>query len=156
MFAMLEVGKIAKPHGLRGEVVVELFTNREERVAKGTELQTANGPLTVQYSKPHQHRWIVKFDGVNSREEADTLHGLVLSAEPIDDPDALWVHELLGTPVEDVDGVDRGTVKNVIANPAGDLIETSQGHLIPLRFVVSQDGGKVVVDPPAGLFDLLD
>jgi 16S rRNA processing protein RimM len=153
---MLEIGKIAKAHGLKGEVIVELYTNRDERVAKGSELETDRGVLTVQHSKPHQHRWIVKFEGVNSREDAESWHGVVLSAEPLEDPEALWVHEMLGSAVEDIDGVDRGTIKSVLANPAGDLIETSQGHLIPLRFVVSHDNGKVVVDPPAGLFDLLD
>jgi 16S rRNA processing protein RimM len=153
---MLEVGKIAKAHGLRGEVIVELYTNRDERVAAGAQLESPKGTMTVEYSKPHQHRWIVKFEGVGSREDAEALHGLVLSAEPIDDPDALWIHEMLNTPVVDADDVDRGTVKAILANPAGDIIETSQGHLIPLRFVTSHENGKVVVDPPAGLFDLLD
>jgi 16S rRNA processing protein RimM len=153
---MLDVGKIAKAHGLRGEVIVELYTNRDERVAAGAQLETSTGTMTVQYSKPHQHRWIVKFEGVGSREDAEALHGLVLSAEPIEDPDALWIHEMLDTPVVDADGVDRGAVKAILANPAGDIIETSQGHLIPLRFVMSHEDGRVVVDPPQGLFDLLD
>lgn len=153
---MLEVGKIAKAHGLRGEVIVELYTNRDERVATGAQLESVNGTMTVQYSKPHQHRWIVKFEGVGSREEAEALHGLVLSAEPLEDPDALWVHEMLGSAVVDADGIERGEITGIVANPAGDLIETSQGHLIPLRFVTSNENKLVTVDPPAGLFDLLD
>ena len=94
---LLEVGRVAKPHGLRGEVVVALSTNRPERVAKGTVLHTEQGPLTVTASRPHQHRHIVRFAGVDTREAADALHGLVLSAEPLEDPDALWVHELIGS-----------------------------------------------------------
>lgn len=152
---MLEVGKIAKAHGLRGEVIVELFTNREERVAKGAELVSGERTLVVQRSQPHQHRWIVKFEGIDSRESAEGLHGLVLSAEPIEDPEALWVHEMLKSTVVDAQGVDRGAITNIVANPAGDLIETSQGHLIPLRFVIANEDGKVTVDPPEGLFDLL-
>lgn len=153
---MLEVGKIAKPHGLRGEVIVELFTNRDERVAVGAELVSGDRTFLVKRSQPHQHRWIVKFEGVESREDAEALHGLVLSAEPIEDPDALWVHEMLGLRVIDAEGVERGLVKNIVANPAGDLIETDTGHLIPLRFVTEQTPERVTVDPPAGLFELLD
>lgn len=153
---MLEVGKIAKAHGLRGEVIVELFTNRDERVAVGAQLTTNNGVLVVQRSQPHQHRWIVKFEGVDSRESAEALHGTVLFAEPIEDPDALWVHEMLGSEVFDAEGVFRGMVKSILANPAGDLIETDIGHLIPLRFVIEHSESVVKVDPPAGLFDLLD
>jgi 16S rRNA processing protein RimM len=153
---MLEVGKIAKAHGLRGEVIVELYTNRDERVAKGAVLECERGTLVVQRSQPHQHRWIVKFESVDSREDAEALHGLILSAEPIDDPDALWVHEMLGSRVVDVGGIDRGVVKHILANPAGDIIETDIGHLIPLRFVMQHTDDTVTVDPPAGLFDLLD
>lgn len=152
---MLEVGKIAKAHGLRGEVIVELYTNREERVAKGAELCCEDRVLVVERSQPHQHRWIVKFQGVGTREDAEALHGLVLSAEPIDDPDALWVHEMLGSRVVDAGGVERGSIKNILANPAGDLIETDTGHIIPLRFVTERTADQVIVDPPEGLFDLL-
>jgi 16S rRNA processing protein RimM len=152
---VLEVGKIAKAHGLRGEVIVELFTNRQERVAKGAELVSGDRTFAVERSQPHQHRWIVKFKGVESREDAEAIHGLVLSAEPIEDPDALWVHEMLDSEVVDAQGVGRGTITNIVANPAGDLIETSHGHLIPLRFVTANENKKVTVDPPEGLFDLL-
>ena len=92
---LLEVGRVAKPHGLRGEVVVALTTNRPERVAEGTVLHTEQGPLTITASRPYQNRYIVRFAGVDTREAADAIHGLVLSAEPLEDPDALWVHELL-------------------------------------------------------------
>jgi 16S rRNA processing protein RimM len=153
--SLLEVGKIAKSHGLKGEVIVELYTNRAERVARGAELTTSTRVLTVERSQPHQHRWIVKFEGINSREEADELHGTVLSAEPIEDPDALWVHELLGAEVRDVNGEKIDTVAAIVANPAGDLIETEGGHLVPLRFVVEHGDGFVRIDPPEGLFDLL-
>lgn len=151
---MLDVGRVAKSHGLRGEVVVELFTNREERLAKGAILQAPGGPLVVVSAKPHAHRWIVSFAGIDSREAADALHGVTLQAEPIDDPDALWVHDLLGAEMLDVSGDLISVVSGVIANPAGDLLETESGALVPLRFVVESGPGFVRVDPPAGLFDL--
>lgn len=142
-----------KPHGLRGEVIVELFTNRTERLAPGTVLESDRGPLQVVRSSAHHHRWIVAFAGVGDHAGADALRDVVLSAEAIDDPDALWVHELVGAEVVDAAGTVHGTVVAVEANPASDLLVLDGGALVPLRFVVSSDPGRVVVDPPAGLLD---
>jgi 16S rRNA processing protein RimM len=147
---VLEVGRVAKPHGLRGQVVVELITNRTERLAPGARF----GDLVVTEVKPHGHRWIVGFEGVVDREGADLLRGRVLEAEPIEDPDALWVHELIGADVVDTSGTWLGVVAAVEANPASDLLVLDAGGLVPLRFVVDHEDGKVVVDPPAGLLDL--
>ncbi|MEY2477107.1 MAG: rRNA processing protein RimM [Actinomycetota bacterium] len=148
---MLEVGRVVKPHGLKGEVVVELTTTRTDRLEPGTRFED----LEVVRSQPFQHRWIVAFEGVTTREAADALRGRVLRAEPIDDdPDALWVHELIGASVTDTAGAELGTVTAVEANPASDLLVLDSGGLVPLRFVVDHGEGQVVVDPPAGLFDL--
>ncbi|HSH22787.1 MAG TPA: hypothetical protein VK975_01865, partial [Acidimicrobiales bacterium] len=95
---------MVKPHGLRGEVIVELVTNRFERLDPGSVLGGPAGPLEVVRSSPHQGRFIVAFAGVADREAADALRDAVLSAEALDDPDALWVHELVGAEVEDVAG----------------------------------------------------
>lgn len=145
---------MAKPHGVRGEVVVELITNRLERVQAGSVLTAANGrQLVVLESRPHQHRWIVQFEGVVGREAAEALSGVALSAAPVTDPDALWVHDLVGAEVVEADGTARGTVRAVVANPASDLLELDDGTLVPVRFVLSCREGRVVVDVPAGLFD---
>lgn len=151
---LLEVGRVAKPHGIRGEVVVELITNRVERVAPGSVLTGRGGRrLVVEESKPHQHRWIVRFEGVADRAAAEALGGLVLSAPALRDPEALWVHDLVGAEVVERDGTVRGVVSAVVANPASDLLELDNGALVPVRFVVSSGAGRLVVDAPAGLFD---
>ncbi|MBW3667701.1 MAG: ribosome maturation factor RimM [Actinobacteria bacterium] len=150
---MLEVGRVVKPHGLRGEVVVELFTNRSERMDPGTVLSAPGRSLTIERSSPHLGRWIVTFEGVLSREDADALRGTVLSAEPLDDPDELWVHELIGAEVVGVDDRSYGAVTAVEANPASDLLVLEGGGLVPLRFVVSHGDGRIVIDPPEGLLD---
>ncbi len=97
---LLEVGRIVKPHGLRGEVVVELVTNREERVAPGTVLRGGERELEVVRARPFSAtgagRWIVTFRGVEDLSAAEALRDAVLSAPPLDDPDAFWVHELIG------------------------------------------------------------
>jgi 16S rRNA processing protein RimM len=146
----LEVGRIVKAHGLGGEVVVELVTNRTERVASGSVLSD----LVIQRSRPFGDRWIVQFEGVTDREGAEHLRGTVLCAAPLDDPDAFWVHELIGSSVVTVSGGVLGVVASVEANPASDLLVLDSGVLVPLRFVVSSDAGRVVVEIPDGLADL--
>jgi 16S rRNA processing protein RimM len=151
---MLEVGRVAKPHGIKGEVIVELVTDRVERVAVGSVLQSGDRQFEVQESTPHHGRWIVRFAGVPDRSAADQLRGLVLSAEPLPDPDALWVHELIGSDVVDTAGAALGQVVSVEANPASDLLVLDGGGLIPLRFVTAHQPGLVTVDPPEGLLEL--
>ncbi len=155
----LEVGRINRSHGLRGEVVVALTTNRAERVEPGSVLHAGERALEVRSSSPFQGKWLVYFNGVDDRVEADALRGAVLTAEPLDDEDELWVHELIGASVVEVDGTERGRVESVLANPAADLMVLDSGALVPLTFVVEQRPGtggprEVVIDPPPGLFDL--
>jgi len=150
---LLEVGRIGRPHGIRGEVAVSLVTNRLERLDPGSVLHTDLGPLVVVSSRPHQGRHLVRFEEVVTRDGAERFKGLVLRAEPIDDPGELWVHELIGGNVVDQHGVDRGTVTGVIENPASDLLELEDGSLVPVRFVVGRSSsGAVEVDVPDGLF----
>jgi 16S rRNA processing protein RimM len=153
---VLEVGRIVKPHGLRGDVIVSLTTNREERVAAGSVLTTDDGrELRVLQSSRHQGRFIVTFEGVDGIEDAEGTRGARLSAPAIDDPEALWVHELIGARVEDTSGRVLGTIEGVEANPASDLLVLDGGALIPLRFVVaSEPGVRVTVEVPDGLLDL--
>jgi 16S rRNA processing protein RimM len=151
---LLEIGRITRPHGLRGEVVVALTTDRVERLDPGTVLATDGGDLTVGAARRHHDRWIVAFAGSASREDADALRGLVLRAPAIDDPDELWVHELVGAAVVTAAGEAVGTVASVVANPAADLLELDGGALVPVTFVVGHGPGTVTIDPPEGLLDL--
>jgi 16S rRNA processing protein RimM len=155
---VLEVGRIVKPHGIRGEVVVELITNRTERVAPGSVLAATPGPLEVERSRRFEAtgrgRWIVAFRGVVDRSGAEALRGAVLLAEPVEDPDGLWVHQLVGAVVVDGTGTVLGAVEAVEANPASDLLVLDSGALIPLRFVVEHHDGRLTVDLPDGLLDL--
>ena len=151
---LLEVGTIAKAHGTSGEVVVRLITNQTERLNHGSRLMSDLGELVVLKSRPHHDKWLVQFNGVETRTQAEELRGLTLMAAPLDIPDALWVHELIGSVVKEVSGAERGTVKAVVANPASDLMELDTGHLVPLAFVVDFAEGIISVDVPDGLFEL--
>ena len=123
----------------------------------GTELASARGTLTVVWSKPFgPDRYIVQFQDVADRSGADSLRGLELEAEPIDAPDTLWVHELVGATVRDAVGTELGRIASVEANPASDLMVLESGGLIPVRFVTQHDPAArtVDVDIPEGLLDL--
>lgn len=117
-----------------------------------------DGPVTVAAIRPHQQRWIVAFDGVDGREVAEALRGQVIRAEPIDDPDALWVHELVGAEVRTPDGRAWGTIRAVLANPAHEILELDDGTLVPEVFVTDASGlpAWLEVDPPDGLLGPAD
>ena len=166
----LEIGRIVKAHGIRGEVVVEAVTNRAERFSPGAVLYADPGehPLQVRRATPQggpdaagrmaQSRWIVAFEGVADRNEAERLRGTVLTGDPLAVDDAgdgreLWVHELVGAELLDPAGRVLGRVAAVEANPASDLLVLEDGGLVPMVFVVEAAAGRVVVDPPAGLLD---
>ncbi len=152
--ALLEVGRVRKPHGLRGELVVTFFSDLDERRAPGAEFDTDRGPLRIVSSRPHQDHHIVVFDGVRDRTAADELRGLVLRAEPIEDPELVFAHQVVGRRLVDADGVDRGEIVGMEANPAADLLVLDDGRVVPLNFVVDIGAEVVTVDTPTGLFDL--
>ncbi len=162
-----------KPHGLRGEVVVELLTNRLERLSPGTTLVVgepgpaqgpgragrATGPeapvahVVVTGSRPHGRRHLVRLVSVDGVEAAEALRGRVLLAPPLEDPSALFVHDLIGAEVVERSGKGHGRVAAVEANPASDLLVLEGGGLVPLVFVVGREDGRIVIDPPAGLLE---
>ena len=142
-----------KVHGLAGEVVVELWGDAR-RLDPGTALRSDAGVLEVVAARPHQGRHLVRFAGVDDRPGAERLRGLVLRAEPLEVPDVLWVHELVGAEVVTVAGRSLGTVVAVEANPASDLMVLEGGGLVPLRFVTRvEPATRVEVDVPEGLVD---
>ncbi len=144
---------MSRAHGLRGEVLVSLTTNVEGRVDPGAVLRVGDRELTVAASRPHQGKWIVQFEGIADRSAAEALHQQAVYGEPVEDLDALWVHDLIGAEVVDVAGNPHGRVVAVIDNPASDLLELASGRLVPLTFVVEHQAGRIVVDPPRGLLD---
>jgi 16S rRNA processing protein RimM len=156
---MLEVGRIGRSHGLGGEVVVHLTTSERSRLDRGSVLQAGDRTLVVTSARPHQQRWVVKFDGIDDRAGADELRGTTLAVEgppDDDDPDALWIHELIGARVVDPEGTDHGRIEAVQQNPASDVLVLDSGALVPLTFAVGWEvrGELLRIDPPEGLFEL--
>jgi 16S rRNA processing protein RimM len=151
----LEVGRVAKAHGLRGEVVVSLVSDYPElRLAPGSHLRAGDRELVVEAARPHQDRWLVQFEGVLDRTGAERLAGRSLAAEPVDGPAALRGHGLVGSRVVEAgSGIERGLVVAVVANPAHELLELDSGHLVPIVFVQTCEDGVTLVATPEGLFD---
>lgn len=171
----LVVGRVIKPHGITGELVVDVRTDDpEERFAAGNRLRLKPSrgdgrprEFEVESARPHGVRLLVRLAGVTDRDGADALRGnlfVVDSAElpPLDDPDEFYDHELEGMTVRAVDGREVGTVAEVLHTAAGELLSVRDvaGAEILVPFVgaivtsVSRTDRLVQIDPPEGLLDL--
>ena len=103
------VGRVVRPHGIRGEVVVVPGTDRpDERFARGARLhRSTGGDLVVRAARPHGDRWLVSLAGVSTRDQAEGLRGVVRALVPVVDLDK---GELVIDPPEgllDDEGGDR-------------------------------------------------
>ena len=170
----LVVGRIAKAHGITGEVVVEVRTDDpDERFAVGNRLRLTNPrrgldrEVSIAAMRPHSGRLLLRLDGVPDRDGAAALRGslfVVDTAElpPIDDPDEFYDHQLEGLTARTVGGDVIGTVTEVLHTPGTELlsIRTEAGAEVLVPFVseivteVSLSDGVITVDPPEGLLDL--
>lgn len=148
----LQIGRIGRAHGIRGELYVILTTERTERLDPGERLETDRGSLEVVSSRPHGRGWLVRFAGVEDRADAESLAGTLLHAESDDDVEGLWVHQLVGLQIVDTNGDAHGRIVAIQANPAHDLLVLDDDTLVPAVFITSVDE-RVVVDPPEGLFE---
>jgi 16S rRNA processing protein RimM len=166
------VGRIGKPHGLGGEVTVELRTDEpNRRFAAGTPLRVERpqgsaapwATLRVAGTRWHQSTLLVRFDELSDRTAAESARGLVLhvavpAGESPDDPDEFYDHQLVGLVAVDLDGRPLGEVSGVL-HGAQDLLQirTAEGRDTLVPFVsalvpeVDLAGGKVVVADRPGL-----
>ncbi|MEY2754250.1 MAG: ribosome maturation factor RimM [Actinomycetota bacterium] len=150
-----EVGRTGRPHGVRGDIYIDLITDREERLAVGARLKAGETWLTVASARRAGTRWLVHFEELADRTAAERFVSLPLLAEPLPEPaDGHYVHDLVGLEVVGRDGTPYGPCTAVVANPAHDLLELEDGGLVPMVFVDGIVDGRIVIDPPEGLFDL--
>ncbi|MEX2550084.1 MAG: ribosome maturation factor RimM [Nitriliruptoraceae bacterium] len=161
------IGRVVKAHGIRGEVVVESLSDVPGRFAAGVEVEVGGRARIITTSRPHQGRVLLAFDEVTDRSAAERLRGQEVraAAVPLESAETYFAHELVGLPVEHIDGRVLGEVSGLIELPdaAGyDLLEVSSEHgtwLLPaadgLAELVERAGGSLVlvVDPPEGLVD---
>ncbi len=164
----LRVARIGKPHGIRGEVTVQVLTDApEERFVRGAAFDVdpaSHGALTVRSARWNKDILVLGFEEVPDRNRAEELRGATLSIETEEleeSHDEGWYeHELVGLEAR-VDGRAVGTVSALQVMPAQDLlvVDTPSGEVL-VPFVdeivpeVDVEGGYVVVVPPPGLFEL--
>ncbi len=157
------VGRVIRPRGLRGEVVVEPLSDHPSRFEAGAELWLGGSFLTVAKARPDKERWVLLFEGVTSRDEAEELRGgeLVVDASslpPLDD-DRYYFHDLVGCRLEDSGGTCLGTVTGVVPGTPGWLEIDHDGKtaLVPMvkAFLreVDLEGNRIVIDLPTGLLE---
>jgi 16S rRNA processing protein RimM len=166
----LVVGRIAKAHGIGGEVAVEVRTDSPElRFEPGSVIDTEpadRGPLTVERARWHSGRLLVSFAEVTDRTAAEGLRNTLLvvdsaSSPPVDE-DEYWDHQLLDLAAVATDGSPLGTVTDVLHPLGGDLlvVRRPDGGELLIPFVraivptVDLEARTVVVDPPVGLLEL--
>lgn len=165
------VGRVAKAHGIRGELAVEVRTDSpEQRFAPGAVVAArlrdgTSRPLTLATIRTHGERLLVTFDEVPDRNVAESLRGALLLADtdalpPTDDPDEFYDHELEGLAAVLTDGSAVGTVREIVHSAAGELLAIDMaGREVLVPFVreivpeVDIAGRRVVIDPPEGLLD---
>jgi 16S rRNA processing protein RimM len=150
--ARLVVGRVVRPHGVRGEVVVEVLSDAPDRFRPGAELTTGDPDdpgatprrLTVAATRRHQGRLLAAFDGLDDRDDVEPLRGelltIPLSAARRLGPDEFWPHQLTGLAVADHAGTVVGSVTDVVPGTAHDLLQ-----------VDLDGGGRVLVPAVAAL-----
>ena len=164
------VGRIGRPHGVHGEVTVEVRTDDPEaRYAPGVVLATdpaERGPLTLAGRRWHREILLLTFEGITSREAAEGLRNTellvpVADLPPLEDPDVFYDHQLVGLTARLPDATVLGAVVGV-GHEGGDLlvIARDDGGQLLVQFVraivpaVDLGAGYLVVDPPEGLLEL--
>ncbi len=169
----LVVGRIGKPHGVRGEVTVDVRSDEpERRFAPGAVLRAEPPPgsasrltaLTVGRARWHQSTLLVTFEELTDRTTAEAARGIVLHATvPADatpeDPDEYYDHQLVGLAAYDVDGTHLGEVTALVHGGAQDLlaVRALDGRSTLVPFVkalvpeVDVAGGRVVIADRPGL-----
>jgi 16S rRNA processing protein RimM len=168
----LVVGRVGRPHGLRGEVTVEVRTDDpDDRFAAGSVLRTEpadRGPLAVSSSRWHSGRLLVRFGDCQDRESAELLRGIVLVVDsvelaPLSDPEQFHDHELIGLQVVTVSGEIVGSVADVLHHGQDLLVIHGAGprsgteilipFVAPIVPEVDVAAGRLAIDPPPGLLD---
>jgi 16S rRNA processing protein RimM len=169
----LIVGRVAKAHGVTGELVVDVRTDDPElRFAPGATLRAKASDhrernYVVAAVRPHGNRILLRLEGVADRDAADGMRGslFVIDSEdlpPIDEPDTFYDHQLEGLLVRTTAGRDIGTVTEVLHTAGGELLAVDRADadelLVPFVSAivtsVSLDSGIVEIDPPEGLLEL--
>lgn len=161
------VGRLGRPHGIRGEVTVEVRTDEPElRFAPGSSVFLSSGKsILIETIRWHQNVLLVKFEKINDRNDSETLRGNLVEVEVDDldlpeDDDEFYDRQLLGLNVIE-DGQQIGKVEDVLHLPGHDLlsIRLADGKEMLLPFVeqfvpdIDLENSSLTITPPQGLME---
>ena len=145
---LVRVGRIAGPHGLRGEMKIDPLTDFDSRWVKGSVLVLQGVSRKIELSREHKGRPLIKLAGIDSIDAVEKLQFQFLEAhgEPEADEDEFLVEDLIGLRVLDQNGEELGEVDDVIVNPAHETLVVGE-ILIPFveQFVDSVDFDAEIV-----------
>lgn len=169
---LLLVGKVIKPHGVRGEVLVKSFTDLPEiRFQPNEKFSTTLSHLPtvtlIQARRVTTDKYVCSFEEITNRNQAEQWGKFSLlinrekSKSKATEKDNFFVNDLIGLQVINTERELLGTVEEIVASPAHDIITVVKGHKkFPIPFVkalvleVDLVAGKILVDLPAGLTEL--
>ncbi len=164
----LAVGRVRRPHGIHGEVTVEILTDFPERVADGVEIGLGHDApefrATVHHVRIHKGDWLLSLADVRTRDEVEGWRGLHVFLPEQErtqlPPTYYYEHELVGCRCVREGGSDLGTVTALQDGPGGSLlvVAAASGEVLvpfksPIVARVDLAARTVVLDPPRGLFD---
>lgn len=163
---LILVGRIRRPHGVHGAVVVESLSDNPQRFAAGSRLWTdAGGHLTVERAQEHRGALLVWFETVEDRDAAEALRGAELSVPESEVPapeEGVWYqYQLVGCRCHDAAAGELGTVLEVLEDGGGLLllVEDDAGRRLPVPFVaaflrrVDVEARRIDLALPPGLIE---
>lgn len=155
------VGRVLRPHGLVGEVIVDPADPWTVHFEPGTRLWMAGSWREVIRCRVQGDRWIVRLGGVADRDEAGTIRGEEISVEATGLPELgsgrYYIHDLVGCRVENSMGTELGEITAVVPGPQDwlEIAQDGERSLVPmvgaLLKEVDVEAQLVVIDPPTGL-----
>jgi 16S rRNA processing protein RimM len=143
---LLVVGRITRPHGVRGAVIVEVISDWPGRFRPDARVLLETAPsrfeeVIIQSCSPHKGGLLVSLSGIGDRDSAEGLRGCLLfipgnEAVPLGEEE-YWVHEIIGMSVVTEDGVTLGIVSEYISGSGQDLllVEDKNGGQFEIPFV---------------------
>jgi 16S rRNA processing protein RimM len=157
----VEIGGVARAHGIRGEIVIVTHDPDSETLGSVATIWVGGVERTIAGARGTQRGWLVQLEGITTRTDAEALRGQVVevdrSALDLGEDDVLLA-DLVGLEVRRADGTPWGKVAEIMAGPLQDVLVIHDGdieRLLPLvdQFVtnVDLDAGVVTVDPPDDL-----
>jgi 16S rRNA processing protein RimM len=159
--ARVEIGGIARAHGIKGEVVIVTHDPDSDTLGRVKTIFVAGMPRTIVQARNTHRGWLIALDGVVTRNDAETLKGkpVEIARDELElDEDDVLLHDLIGCRVVRADGTPWGEVAEVNVGEMQDLLVIHDGdieRLLPLVDVfvtnIDLDERIITVDPPEGL-----